>query len=99
MEQDISLELPRYFRMSGFADDLSYNSQVYVRCPSCSFEERAFPPYLVMVKKETLLATPCPACNRAGRTLVRHREHLDARCLDCGHESRLEVLPGVPVRC
>jgi predicted Zn-ribbon and HTH transcriptional regulator len=99
MEQGTNLELPRFFQACGYADDLSFNAQVYVRCPSCSFEERAFPPHLALVSQERLLATPCPACDRKGRVLVRHREHVDARCTDCGHQSRLEVLPWVPVRC
>lgn len=99
MKQGTYLELPRSFRACGYADDLSYNAQVYVQCPSCSFEERAFPPYLNRVSRDSLLGTPCPACNRRGRTLVRHREHVDARCVDCGHQSRLEVLPWVPPRC
>jgi predicted Zn-ribbon and HTH transcriptional regulator len=95
----VYIELPRIFRACGYADDLSYNAQVYVQCPSCAFEERAFPPHLIMVSRERLLGTSCPSCNRKGRTLVRHLEHVDARCVDCGHQARLEVLPWVPLRC
>jgi predicted Zn-ribbon and HTH transcriptional regulator len=99
MEQTTFIELPRMFRACGYADELSYNAQVYVRCPSCSFEERAFPPHLVMVSPEKLLGTPCPACDKKGRALVRHLEHVDIHCADCGHQDRLEVLPWVPLRC
>ena len=99
MEHTAYIELPRMFRACGYADDLSINAQVYVRCPSCSFEERAYPPHLIMVSRETLLGTPCPACDEQGRTLVRHLEHVDTHCVDCGHRARLEVLPWVPVRC
>lgn len=99
MAEATYIQLPRMFRACGYADDLSYNAQVYVQCPSCSFEERAFPPHLIMVSREKLLGTGCPACKRKGRAVVRHLEHVDVRCVDCGHQSRLEVLPWVPVRC
>jgi DNA-directed RNA polymerase subunit RPC12/RpoP len=99
MERGSFIDLPRVIKASGYADDLSYNAQLYVRCPACSFEERAAATHLVMVSPERVLNTPCPACSHAGRTVVHHREHVDVACADCGHQARIEVQPWVVVRC
>jgi hypothetical protein len=99
MERGSFIDLPRVIKASGYADDLSYNAQLYVRCPACSYEERAAATHLVLVAPERVLSTPCPACDHTGRSVVHHREHVDITCADCGHEARIEVLPWIVVCC
>jgi hypothetical protein len=95
----VFIELPVLYHATGYEDDLSYNAQVYVQCPHCSFEERASPVSLLAVDQERLQQSPCPRCEESGRTIVRHREHVTLRCLDCGKTQRVDVAPWEQVRC
>ena len=58
------IELPNLYVASVYEDDLSFDAQVYVQCPSCGFEERASPLHLTMVSPDRLLLSPCPHASR-----------------------------------
>jgi hypothetical protein len=93
------IELPNLYAASGYEDDLSFNAQLYVQCPSCGFEERASPLHLTMVSPDRLQHSPCPQCQQDTRAIVRHRQQTTLSCLDCGTTARVTVVPWEQVRC
>lgn len=82
MRAQLYFELPPGFRP--YADVLSANAQMYLRCESCGWERRAN--ILYGIPPRALLTEPCGECQAVDYKVVRHLQRFRGHCADCGQD-------------
>jgi Zn finger protein HypA/HybF involved in hydrogenase expression len=102
MDLEFVWRLPSTYARPLLASRLSSDAQVYVRCRHCAREARVDPMFVSDSADQSGNAcadTPCGACGRRGLEFVRHLEHRQYECRDCGHGFSAQTARFLSDRC
>lgn len=89
MYTDINWQLPIACRAESVASSLSWDGQIYYACERCSWEVRV--DHALAVNGASFDGGACAECGADALRLVRHLEHRENVCEDCGHYFESDV--------
>lgn len=98
MSDNFDWQLPLLFRSQEVLSKISWDGQVYFACQQCFWEVRSDPTFASDLEN-TLDDVVCTQCGAHGIHLIRHLEHREYHCEDCGRGFEVETAGFETIQC